>query len=272
MDYFPTGIKDIDTSIILQAPISVMINLYLTSTYLRDILDDAQTFVMFKEMYPYSILECFNDCLILNNELKKNHSGSRIVTKHLNIGDRVLYNNQNYKVINYKLFRNNPRGSIIECDLLGKPLSNSTLDIGYNGSYGFWMVIPGSYILSGILKHRNGPIIDSIDSKYLLYDSYVRPIFGGPDDLYPGLLVSLTNQTSYSLSYVVVNIVDKTIILKYLGTMEFIIIGTYIKPLKVLIPDIIVIKYNALSGKWIPSIDIGFKLIMGETREYSYQA
>jgi hypothetical protein len=120
--YFPTRIKEVDVSIILESSISDLISFYHTSSYFRDILDDPLTFQIFKEKYPYCIMNSFEEFLILNDELKKVDYPWLFFDKSTSkIGDRIIIENENYKISKSGL-----SGQAIKCDILGNIIVNDT--------------------------------------------------------------------------------------------------------------------------------------------------
>jgi hypothetical protein len=267
MNSFPTGLKEVDTNIIIYMPISQQINLFYTSKYFRDILSDPYTFKMFKEIYPYCIINNFNEFLILNNEIEKDPNQRKKYSKKLIKGDRFILKKKNYIITSYTYNMYEPVATMVECDILGEIIGSKILNIRYPKQGSTWSY-DHTYLEAGILKHYNGPEIKNIDSPYLLYDSYEIPInlstFDELDSLYPGLLICLSNKLPedfFSLSYVVLNTGDN-IVIKYVGNLK--------EELTPYIPDIITFNYDIIDNKWISDWNVvPFKIILGSTDEYN---
>jgi hypothetical protein len=239
---FPTGLVELDRQIILEARISDLINMYDVSRYFRDLLDHPYTFLLFKNKYPFTVMTSFQDFLTLNDELKT--TVPRHITPDFQFGpeiylpgDRLFTGLFQINKNNYKVIKVVPKDKLYlyKVNMLGVPTENIVVEA--KGEY------PSveendrhQLLLRGIIKHELGPEVTSIDSPFLLYKTNpLNPSFYRLRSKYPteenykaNLHIGLVSTVEYKdtngtvrLPYVIDDLYDDDVILKYIGTGEY---------------------------------------------------
>jgi hypothetical protein len=251
-------LRDLDSLVIANASPSAIVGLHDTSRYFRELINDPGTFLQFKERYPHTIATSFRDFIRLQIELQRVHRSSNLYTKDLSVGDRVILIKQNYKV---NTILGSSGATIVPCDWLGISTANgSSLEIEYR--HGTWSSPDMNvFIQPGILKHRNGPLITSLDSPYLLYETYIGPRLGTPSELSTNLVVCVIFSRRLALSYVVSQ-TDPLIELSYIGSIKELFDGS--------IPPKTIIFFQE-DDIWKSSLGVHVELHLGDGLEYQYR-
>jgi hypothetical protein len=256
---FPVGIKEIDRKIVLTLKISNIINLYDTSHYFREILDDPYTFVLFKKTYPFTVMTSFNDFIIFkhllekaNQHIRKSFDGyyPNVIRRKLIPGEYI----HGKKYGNYKVISSSDTEALLQpIDFLGNKLNNSPVfaikkwDVWHIDNPGK-RVVYDPLFAGGILKHDDGPVITNIDDPFLLYltvpeseISFITLQFG----LVCGIVYVALN-SNHTFPYVIEDIINSNVILKYIGKNRNdpkFFLGK--------IPQLLEIKYDTTTSSWI---------------------
>jgi hypothetical protein len=196
----------------------------------KNILDDSSFFEKLREKHQLTYINTFDELLKLKEELGKTEKRTRIhyknIVEEFKIGDRVIFNDINYKILK----SSNTEISMQEVNIFGETI-NQTIKLGilthneYTGKYRKWIWYDSDMskskiffdtdtgIRHGIVLYNYGPKIYSLDSLFLKYKTLPYKLNDNKRDGLEeiNMLVSVQNseESLYtSFVYLIVDIFD----------------------------------------------------------------